>query len=207
MVVKYSKTYRPFCEWASNLHKFRVHLRSIHWIVEVTSLMMHPFMNGIYIHKNNMDIKYTINCVSICERVSIFAKTLWVIHIMDPFVNGSQLDYYINTCAVCVSPVRSWECNVALPHFFHEHKELHVCLVSCTKYLTSSLLECKVANALYAFLCSLSVRNNTHCVAPPLWILKTAFHLLLHAIYLLKSWMVYPEVDPEISKGGAQLRC
>ena len=89
---------------------------------------------------------------------------------MDEFVNGSQLVYYTDTrtvCAyLCVCPMRSREQNVISPRFFHQRKEL--LLVSGTNCLMSSLLERKVVNVPFAFLCvsTIDARNHAHHVAP-----------------------------------------
>ena len=59
-----------------------------------------------------------------------------------------------------VSHLRSRERDVVSPRFFHQRKEL--LLASCTNCLTSSLLECKVVNAPFAFapVYTCDVRNN-----------------------------------------------
>ena len=62
---------------------------------------------------------------------------------------------------ICLSPLRSQEQNITLPHFFHQRKEL--CLVKCTNWLMSSLLECKVVNTLFAFLSSLDAQRTKPC--------------------------------------------
>ena len=81
----------------------------------------------------------------------------------------------INTLAVrvcvCVSPVRSWEQNIVLPHFFHQRKEL--CLVSSTNYLMSSLLQHTVANVPFASVGGFNMRHTKPC--PSIAIQDTLF--------------------------------
>ena len=106
------------------------------------------------------------------EWKSIFTKILWVIKhavnygLISKCVPASLCNYYAYSMCVCLclpvclSPMRFWEWKVIWPHFFYQHKGLY--LVSCTNYLTNSLIQFKVVNAPFTFLCGC----NVWCMKP-----------------------------------------